>query len=79
MDISLQKSVRNGIWGFVIGTTFSFVYGGIYTEMINEGLGFSIENIFLAFIGAIFAGVILFIPIFVISLIVFYFKTKKSK
>jgi hypothetical protein len=49
-----------------IVSAFSFFYGGIYTEMIQEGIGFSLENILLALVGAIIAG----LPFFIITLII---------
>jgi len=79
MDVSLKKSIRNGLYAGIIITLFSFIYGGIYTEMIVEGIGFSLGNILLAIIGAVFAGIPFFLLVFVISLIVFYFKEKRKK
>jgi uncharacterized membrane-anchored protein YitT (DUF2179 family) len=74
----LKKSAQIAL--AILGT-FSFLYGGIYTEMIQEGLGLTIGNILLAFVGAfLIAGVLVaFIPVFVISLIVYYVKNKKSE
>lgn len=79
MDKNLKKSIRNGLYAFIPIALLTFFYGGIYNEMIVEGMGFSLENMMFALIGSIIAGVYIFLPVFVISLIYFYFKTKNSK
>ena len=81
MNKTLKKSIRNGLIGLVLLGTFSFIYGGIYTEMIQEGLGFSFKNILMALAGAYFiSGLILaFFPVFLISLIVYYFKSRRAE
>jgi len=55
----------------------SFVYGGIYTEMYSEGLGFSLENILLAGLGALLPAVIVFVIALIITYI--YHKSKSVK
>lgn len=70
----LRKSIRNGFYGFFIMFLISFIYGGIYTEMISEGLGISFYNIILALIGSIYYSCNIFIPIFIISIIIYYLK-----
>ncbi len=79
MDETVKKSIRNGLYALCAVWVISFVYGGIYTEIIGEGIGFSINNIFFAAIGAIIAGVPFFLLMFIGSLIFYYFKTKKNK
>ena len=79
MDIHIQKAIRNGIWPFVIMAGIIFIYGGIYTEMLQEGLGFSLGYILLALLGSLIGGVPFFLLSFVVSLIYFYFKSKKFK
>ncbi|MBI2147167.1 hypothetical protein HYU19_01670 [Candidatus Woesearchaeota archaeon] len=77
MDKKIRASVRNGVYAMVILFSFSFLYGGIYTEMIKEGVSFSAGNLLLAFIGALFMSIPLgFIPVFVISLIVYHLRGK---
>ena len=58
----------------VIVFLFSFFYGGIYTEIFVEGLGFSIWNLFLNFLGSIIIGILYSIPVLVISYI--YYRSK---
>lgn len=79
MSQKTKKSVRNGLIGLILLGTFSFVYGGIYTEMIQEGLEVSIANILLAFIGGYFISgfVLAFVPIFLISWLIYSLKSKK--
>lgn len=79
MDVTTSKSVRNGLIGWAILAAISFLYGGIYTEMMVEGLGFSLQNVLLALFGAILVTLIPgFVLVFAISLIVFYIKNKKK-
>lgn len=77
MDIELKNSIRNSIWAFSIVSIVSFVFGGIYTEIIGEGIGFSLENIIYALLGSLLAGAIFFMPVFVFSLMYYYFKNKR--
>ena len=81
MSKTLKKSIRNGLIGLVLLGTFSFIYGGIYTEIIQEGLEITTSNILLALVGAyLISGLIFaFFPVFIVSLIIYYFKHKESK
>jgi len=80
MDKALSNSIRNGFIGLVIVFLISFIFGGIYGEMIKDGGGVTAENIVWAFFGAILVSVPTgFILVFVISLIVYNFKNKKKE
>ena len=79
MDIDLRKSIRNGLYASCIVSVLTLFFGLIYTEFITEKLPVNFENLLFGLLGIILAGVMFFIPIFVISLIYFYFKTKKPK
>jgi len=56
------------VWGAV--SLFSFVFGGVYTEMVKGGLGISISNLLYALLGAVAVG----FPFFIASLIMLYVK-----
>jgi hypothetical protein len=80
MDKTLKKSIRNGSYAFIIMLSFTFFYGGIYNEILTEGLDFTLYNLILIIIGSIFSGLVIgFIPVFIISLIIFYLKDKKKR
>jgi Fe2+ transport system protein B len=49
------------VW--VIVSSFSFLYGGIYTEMIQEGLGITPGNLLQALVGAVIIG----LPFFLVA------------
>ncbi len=66
IEIILKKAIRNGLIAWVILSLISFIYGGIYTEMISEDLGFSFSNILWALFDSIFVGSIIFV--FILSL-----------
>jgi len=78
MDIKVEKALKYGSWGYIILALFSFFYGGIYTEMIVEGLEMTIGNLIYSILGALFVGIIGFVIVFVISL-VFLTIFKKGK
>lgn len=72
MDEILEKSLRNGL---IVGCVFffiAFLYGGIYNEMIIEGMGITIANILWALFGSVFGGLYALVPVFILSLLVYY-------
>ena len=77
MEISLKKSIRNGLIAWVIFFLISFSFG-IY-DMITgfEGLGLTGINIILTIFGAILITTFFFIFVFCLSLIVYYFKERR--
>lgn len=79
MNKILQKSVFVGLICYLVLGTFSFLYGGIYTEIFIEGNLFSFQNLFISFLGAyILIGPIGFFPGFVLSLAFLYMKNRKT-
>ncbi len=75
MDQSLKKSIRNGLISFCIFSFISLMFGIL--ELMEEG--FSLVNIVWLLLGVTWIGVISFIPVFIISLIYFYFKENQNK
>ena len=74
MDLMIKKSLRKGVIGGVVLFLLSFLYGGIYTEIIKEGLEFSFVNLLAGVVGALFFGAIAFVLVFLISLVVYLIK-----
>lgn len=54
----------------------SFIYGGLYNEMYLEGLGFTLENILWAILGALLVGFIPFLVALILSYI--YYNTRNQ-
>lgn len=63
----MEKKIKTSLSIWALVSAFSFIVGGIYTEMIKEGLGFSLSNILLALAGAVLAGVPFFIGAYLIQ------------
>lgn len=57
---------------------FSFIYGGIYTEMIVEGLPFDGVNLVLAFLGGFLVSVPLVLLCFLLCFAYFHVRGKKK-
>ena len=77
MDKSLRKSIRNGLITWAIFAPISFFYGALYTEIYLAGESFTFYNIVIGLVSAIAATSLFFIPIFIISLVYFYFKERR--
>ncbi len=75
IDQSLRKAIRNGLISFCIISFITLLFGIV--ELMEEG--FSLINITALLIAMIWIGIILFTPVFIISLIYFYFKEKKKE
>ncbi len=78
MDISLRKSIRNGLITWAILAPISFFYGALYTEIYLVGESFTFYNVIIGLISAILITSIFFIPTFIISLMYFYFRERKK-
>lgn len=74
MEKSLEKSIRNGLYAWLIFSLLSFSWG-IY-DFVVGAWPFNLENLLWTIAGSIFSTVILFVIAFIISLIYFYFKEK---
>ncbi|KKN58809.1 hypothetical protein LCGC14_0548150 [marine sediment metagenome] len=74
MDQSLKKAIRDGLISSSIISFISYMFGIV--EIMEEG--FSLINMALSLIGVMWIGIISFTPVFVISLIYFYFKERKK-
>ena len=72
MDKSLNKAIRNGLISFCIFSFITLMFGII--ELIEEGFNFI--NISLLLIGITLIGSIFFTPVFMITLIYFYYFRK---
>jgi len=68
----MKKAIRNGLYAVIITSIISLSFG-IY-DLITGFVEFNIINLGLTLIGAILVGTFLFIPTFVISLGIYYFK-----
>ncbi len=79
MNNKTTKSLKIAITIYLIGVVISFFYGGVYTEMYLEGLGFNIINLLFALIGAFIVMIPILILAFVITFIVYYVKNKEPK
>ncbi len=77
MDESLKKSIKNGLISGGIFAFITFFYGGIYNSFILGRDELILSNIVLILAGTIFSGIMFFTPVFIVSLIVYYFKDKK--
>jgi len=76
MDVTLKKSVRNGLRGFLVGTILSLI-SGIY-DLISGVYDFSFINLLWTLGGVLLIGIYFFTPVFIVSLIVYYFKDKNG-
>ena len=76
MEENLSKSIRNGLYAWLIFALISFSWG-IYDFIIEE-VKFNFVNLLWTIFGAILATVMFFVLGFAISLIVYYFKEKKK-
>lgn len=80
MSEALEKSVRNYKWCVIVLGIISFLYGGIYTEMIVEQyIEFTLWNILIALICGFLVAAYISIPIFLFSLVIFHIKEKRKK
>lgn len=77
MDITIKKSIRNGLYVWIVISIISLGFG-IY-DLATGFEELNGINIFYTLIGVIIAGVFPFITAFVISLVIYYFKEKKKK
>ena len=75
MDQSLKKAIRNGLISFCIISFITLMFGIV--ELMEEGV--TLVNIGLLLVAIIWVGTIFFTPVFIITLIYFYFKVKFSK
>jgi len=76
MDPLIRKSLRNGLYGFGILATISIGYGVIYLEIVAEE-GFILAEFLLSLVGAASMSVLFaFLPVFLISLIIYKAKNK---
>ncbi|RMF90689.1 MAG: hypothetical protein D6733_03105 [Methanobacteriota archaeon] len=66
---NMEKRLRKALAVWAAVSIFSFLAGGVYTEMIKEGLGFSPANILFALIGAALIGIPFFIAAYLVQLI----------
>lgn len=63
----MEQKVRRSLWVWAVVSAISFFAGGVYTEMIKEGLGFSLSNLLLALVGAVLTGVPFFIGAYLVQ------------
>ncbi len=76
MELSLKKSIRNGLITWVIFFLISFSFG-IYDMLTGfGGLELTEINIILTMFGAILITTFFFILVFCLSLIVYFFKER---
>ena len=74
MDETLKKSIRNGIYAFIIFSLYAFIL--IISELILEG--FNIIDVIYYLIGTLLVGGTFFIPAFIMSLIYYYIKDSRK-
>ncbi len=77
MKTSLDKSLRNAVYSFIVGFLITFSYGFIYNNLIIDGYKFNIENTLYGIIGSALGGILFFIFCFVVSYVIYYFKDRK--
>jgi len=63
----MERRIKTSLIIGALVSGISFLFGGVYTEMIKEGLGFSLSNTLLALAGAVLAGVPFFIGAYLIQ------------
>ena len=77
--MKITRILKKAIIVYFIVVAFSFCYGGIYTEMIKEGLSISFINIMFAVGGALVVGIPFFILAFILVFLYYWIKEKYLK
>lgn len=76
MDLTLKNSIRNGLIGMIVGALLSLCFG-IY-NFISGVVVFSFDGLLLTLGGVLLVGIYFFKPVFIVSLIIYYFKYKND-
>lgn len=77
MDKQLNNSVKFGLIGWVLLSIFTFLYGGIYNQIMVQGMETTFKNIFLTMAGSVMIGFSAFQLLFATTLIIYYLKRNK--
>lgn len=76
MDLTLKNSIRNGLRGIIVGIVISLI-SGIY-NIISGVYDLTFVNLLLTLGGVLLIGIYFFMPVFIVSLIFYYFKYKNE-